>query len=297
MTLLQHPAVNAAARALARPFAARVPERWQFPVAGEITVRPDGGAPFRLAANPTSYLAKVVFWGGAARFEPELAAVFRDLARTSRLFLDVGANIGYYGLLARAYQPAIRVVAFEPVPDIAAALARNRDLNGADGFVVERLALGATSGPVAFHAPRNPKYPGLPQLGGTGSVNAAQAAMHGASDPVTATGETLDAYAARALDAPADLVKIDVEGAELDVLRGGAATLAAHRPVVLFEALASPPADGGPFAFLRGLGFDLYAATPAGLVPLAADARPAGVTNFVAAPPETAARLAPSLRR
>ncbi len=299
MPLLQLPTVNVAVRTLARPFAPLLPVGLRFPVTGRIRVRPDGGAPFWLACNPTSYLAKVVFWGGPRAFEPELVDVVRELAGSSRLFLDVGANLGYYSLLATAYNPALQVVAFEPVPDIFGYLEQNRDLNGRSTLTTERIALGASAGPVTFHAPRNPKYPGLPQLGGSGSVDEQQAAMHGQSDRIVAAGDTLDAYAARALTAsrPVDLVKVDVEGAEPEVLRGGAALIAQDRPVVLFESLARA-VDDPSFGVFHDLGFEVYAATIGHLVRVMPGApRPAAVTNFVAVPPEARGRLGRCLGR
>ncbi len=67
-------------------------------------------------ANPTSYGSKQLFWHGHQGFEASLFPLFVDLIRDASVFFDVGANIGYYSLLASVYNPSIEVHAFEPLP-------------------------------------------------------------------------------------------------------------------------------------------------------------------------------------
>lgn len=108
--------INYGVRTLLKPFARFVPEPWQFPVTGVITVHVGEGKRIKLACNPTSYIAKVLFWKGVRGFEYNLVHVFVELVKDAQVFLDIGANIGYYSLLAAAFNPDVKIVSFEPLP-------------------------------------------------------------------------------------------------------------------------------------------------------------------------------------
>ncbi len=85
---------------LATPFKKITPASLQFPVSGTIRVKIPGTASLRLTVNPTCYLGKVLFWKGVAGFESGMHRVFKDLVTRADTFLDIGANIGFYSLLA-----------------------------------------------------------------------------------------------------------------------------------------------------------------------------------------------------
>ena len=133
--------------------------------------------------------------------------------------IDIGANVGTFLALFTALAPEGRHVAFEPVPALRADLARRFP-----GVEVRGEALSDHSGEATFHIHRElPSRSSLRDIGyGTGEA-----------EEITVPVRTLDATLPDGF-APA-LIKLDVEGAELAVLRGARATLAAHRPLVLFE--------------------------------------------------------------
>ncbi|MDP2005235.1 MAG: FkbM family methyltransferase [Rubrivivax sp.] len=149
------------------------------------------------------------------------------------VFYDVGANIGFLTLIgARLVGPAGRVLAFEPVPRNAAAIRRNAALNGfATIQVIEKaltrrsgigeLALAAYAGGAVLAEVDTP-----PDSAGTLSVELASI-----DDLVELSGYPAPGF-----------VKIDVEGAELDVLEGMERTAARCRPVILCEVDDAEPA-------------------------------------------------------
>ncbi|MGE3619305.1 MAG: FkbM family methyltransferase [Acidimicrobiia bacterium] len=149
-----------------------------------------------------------------------------DVLRPGMDFLDVGANVGFFTMLAaRIVGPAGRAVAIEPVPANVAQVRANARRNRLSNVEVLEMAAGDAVGTTTLVLAAHP--------GG--------AAIASAGDPPDATGTidvevtTVDALvAAGRIPAPA-VVKVDVEGAEAAVLRGMAATLAEHRPVVLVE--------------------------------------------------------------
>lgn len=154
------------------------------------------------------------------------------LVRQSRSFFDIGCNVGHVTLIA-ALDPDRQVVAVDPNLE---ALARAAELvcrNGASTNV--RFVPG-------FVGARDDETidfwtVGTGAAGSAYESHAVTASARGSSRSVTTL--TLDTLASRVGVAP-DLVKIDVEGAESEVLDGARATAAAHRPSFLIEMHSRP---------------------------------------------------------
>jgi FkbM family methyltransferase len=145
-----------------------------------------------------------------AAFEPDSLAAGVSHVRDRRIAVDVGAHIGTSARwLARRFE---RVIAFEPHPVLVECLRRNTaDL---PGVTVVDAALGNYAGDcgLSFHGGTSGEFYVVPGVSGHRMM-------------------TLDS-----LDLPAlDFMKLDVEGYELRVLEGAAATVARTRPVVLLE--------------------------------------------------------------
>jgi FkbM family methyltransferase len=191
---------------------------------------------------------------------PALAPVFDAVLRPGDICYDVGANIGVYTLWAAGLVgPTGQVHAFEPVPPTMAVLTELVRLNRLDQVVPVASALGATVGETGLR-----------------SYQDASGLAHAVADTRyadhVARQDTLDAYAGT--HRPPDLVKIDVEGAEIDVLRGAGDLLATHAPALLLEMLPSHLLRHGGGEGQRELvgrlldaGYMLFNLTPAGLVP------------------------------
>jgi FkbM family methyltransferase len=159
--------------------------------------------------------------------EPAVQQVLSELVTPGMVVFDVGANVGFLTLIAaRLVGGNGRVIAFEPVPRNAACIARNLSLNRFANVTVRTEALGATDGSAPFLLSTEPTWGRLASLG---------------SIPCDAAGETsvtvrrLDGLLAREEVPPPDLIKIDVEGAELDVLVGAATALRLVRPILMIE--------------------------------------------------------------
>ena len=162
--------------------------------------------------------------------------------------IDVGAHAGEVLADMVRCAPLGRHMAFEPLPELAATLRRRFPAVG-----VHEVALSDHTARSSFvHVVSRPGWSGLrPRALAAGERS-----------------ETIDVDVRRLDDLlPADLaprlVKIDVEGAELGVLRGAEATLAEHRPLLLLEhGLGSADEYGthprDVFALLDGLGYRLF---------------------------------------
>lgn len=139
-------------------------------------------------------------------WEPALAHVVAANLRRGDRFLDIGANIGFYTLLA--HKLGAHPMAFEPSPRILPLLYRNLDLNGLDRGVVEAVALSDKSGMAEL-------FEGTEGNQGRSSLDP-DADQLGSASHVVPTAP-VDAYA-DALKA-ARMVKIDVEGHEAHLLK------------------------------------------------------------------------------
>lgn len=138
---------------------------------------------------------------------------------------DVGAHVGVWSLLAARRNPAARIHAFEPSPATVQRLSHHVRLNGASKIVVNPVAVGAEPGLQPFFA--------VPlQNTGASSFYARRPDQTATSVPVV----TLDAYVARERLERVDVIKVDVEGAEMLVFEGARRLLASDdAPVVFFE--------------------------------------------------------------
>lgn len=143
---------------------------------------------------------------------------------------DIGANIGEMSLcFAQAVGPAGRVVAFEPIPFMADAIARTATINGLAQMQVVHAAL--SDAPAQLHIEARWRSDAIVDSGGSRISDTPTPG----SVPVAAL--RLDDWCAAHLapDVRLGLVKIDVEGHELAVLAGARATLARYRPVLALE--------------------------------------------------------------
>ncbi|MGH7474752.1 MAG: FkbM family methyltransferase [Longimicrobiales bacterium] len=156
-------------------------------------------------------------------YERAQTEAFERLVEHGQVVFDLGAHVGYYSILAaRRVGPTGTVIAFEPDPRNVRSLRRHARLNRAQRLRIVEAAVGDHEGPAGFAAGTGT---------GTGHVVGA-VGSNGSTRAVQLT--TIDHHVARAGLVP-DLIKIDVEGAEAAVLRGGRRTLQSARPRLLLS--------------------------------------------------------------
>jgi FkbM family methyltransferase len=184
-----------------------------------VTVRSGIGEGLRLAILPRT---EKFYWTGL--HEPHVQQALQRALRPGSVFWDVGAHIGFDSMIAsRLVGPGGRVEAFEPLPLNQERLTRTIALNRCANITIHPQALAAGEGCQQFH------------LHGSSLMGSlVESATGGATlRTITVACTTIDAAAAR-LPRP-DLIKIDAEGAEVDVLGGGRGLLTEHRPQLIVE--------------------------------------------------------------
>ena len=151
-------------------------------------------------------------------WNPDEYAAFREATHVGDVVIDAGANGGSYALLFGQWVgPSGRVYAFEPDPRAFAALVDHVALNGLGERVFPvRAAVGETSGHARLHLA---SASGLSRVLSTGVDG----------EPVDVV--SIDDFCAR-LNITPRVIKIDVEGSELQVLRGARRTVAAAAPCI-----------------------------------------------------------------
>lgn len=227
---LYHPCLNPVFRLLAR----NSPARGKFPPSGILHFKVNGTR-FRLSTNQSNYLTKLAYWNGAQNFE--YSSLFEEICKQSVAFMDIGANIGYFTVLAGKSNLMIKIVAFEPARGPLHFLRKNVALNfnQNDRIKVESLALSDKSGKITFNDVRNPKYRYLKyNLAGEGNIGLEVKNREIVNYEVDTI--TLDNYVASTGFIP-DLIKIDTEGTEHLILGNGLQTIRTARPIIICEIL------------------------------------------------------------
>lgn len=153
-------------------------------------------------------------------YEPQTRHWLQALLGPGRVFFDIGANVGFFTLLAsRIVGEEGAVVAFEPYPENLSALQKHVRLNGAQNVTVVAAAVSDRAGRERFGPADNPAMGGL--------------APDGSIDVVTVA---LDDLVREGAVRRPDVLKIDVEGAELHVLTGARRSLEEARPAIVLSA-------------------------------------------------------------
>ena len=160
--------------------------------------------------------------------EAEHRVLLEQVLKPGMTVFDVGANIGYYALMEkRLIGPTGKVIAAEPAPANAELLRRNLALNGFDDVPVLDLAISDQAGKRSFH---------LAEQSNLGSFhNSGTGARHLSGQSIEVEMRTLADLATEF--GPPDLIRMDVEGHEVEILSGLIEPVAsgAMTPMVLFE--------------------------------------------------------------
>jgi FkbM family methyltransferase len=178
-------------------------------------------------------------------------AAMAELVKPGMTVVDVGANLGLYTLyMAGLVGPTGRVIAFEPDPDLVEILRENCSANGVTNVEVHNCALGAEPDHLILH--RLTLNSGENHLG-----SKERGAFRRPVEVVVATFDSL------LPDVRPDFVKVDVQGWELNVLKGMRLALLSSRPKVYVELWPEGLRRAGSspkelYTFIREAQLDFY---------------------------------------
>lgn len=254
--VLRVPGINAILRAC-RPLLSRfdVGTVDRFPVRGPVLLGLPQETPFVMESDGKDSVASAAYWVGLERYEGCTLKVFAHLSKQSREIVDVGANTGLFSLLAAAVHPDARIHAFEPFPQAARRMQANLQANGFANVRLVTTALSAEPGILPLY------FDDALRLTQGATLRNGGGMAHKVDVPVL----RLDDYLQQ-LAAGLDLLKVDVEGAEPDVLAGAERCIAECHPEIISELLVK---DCFPKLreFVRRHGYTAFRLAAEGLYP------------------------------
>lgn len=185
----------------------------------------DGNLHMKLRRS--TYMGSVIYWQGYQ--SPAELKVLNRLLKPDTTFVDVGANMGEFTLFAAKRIRSGTVFAFEPVPSLFSLLNENIALNNFSHVQTFNLALSDNSGHmVMYSSVDSVVHTGVNE--GLGSIFRSDLRNEMVAEVEVKTLDSLLEGVKRI-----NIIKIDVEGAELLVLRGAQETIRQHKPAILIE--------------------------------------------------------------
>ncbi len=161
-------------------------------------------------------------------WEAETTRLFKELAKEGDVIIDIGANIGYYTLLAsKIVGDSGKVYAFEPDPTNYRVLSSNIELNGCKNIVTEQKAISDANGSVTLYLDN--KDVGAHTIYKNGKVKR----------QVVVDSVTLDEYF-KGKEYPINIIKMDIEGAEMAAIRGMGKIIAFNDDLKIFTEFHLP---------------------------------------------------------
>ena len=183
---------------------------------------------YAMELDMAEYFQRYVYLGAYERRESKIVA---GHLRNGMVFFDVGANIGYYSLMAAAKcGPEARIVAFEPNPEVAGHLARTVSTNRIRTITIEPFALSSAHDRQAKLYLGPADFATSTMVPGNGGI------------AVSVETTTLDAYLESHGIERVDFMKVDVDGFESEVFAGARKSLANGKiRALLYESSGSSP--------------------------------------------------------
>ena len=215
------------------------------------------GEDLKVRIYPHDVIGEPIYVNGM--FEPAECKFVMNFLKPGMLFFDIGANLGQYTLIAaQRVTKAGKVHSFEPSPRMFAELEFNVALNNfTDVCVLNRFAVADKPG----RANLSRYEPGKEVYSSLGSHTRTEGAIIGYYDIETIT---LDEYVAKSGISHLDLIKMDIEGAELLALHGGERVLSrTEAPAIVLEMADINTVGFGYQAteiwdYLEMLGYHMY---------------------------------------
>ncbi len=172
-------------------------------------------------------------------YEQAKAKAFSEAVTSESVVYDIGANVGYYTLIAARLARQGRVISFEPLPSNVTMIRRHLELNRIGNATVFEVAVSDHPGEGLFQTSLSNS---MGRLGKSGDL--------------TVRLVTIDDLIGMKLAPAPAIIKMDIEGAEYAALKGGFKTLESCRPII-FLATHGPSVHRACCKLLSDLDYDL----------------------------------------
>lgn len=174
----------------------------------------------RYQLDITDPMDRIIYYTGV--HEGLITKFLHRMVRPGFTCFDVGANLGYYTLFfSKLVGPHGEVHGIEPCPEEFRRLQKNLSLNNLPAARLHQIALTDSTGKIGITGKRKG---GLTRIGAS-----VDEVVH------KVRCSTLDEFMRSHKISRLDILKVDIEGAEVKFLRGGLATISQHMPIVVIE--------------------------------------------------------------
>ncbi len=192
---------------------------------------------------------KIFFFG---EYERDTNSVLARYVKPGDTVVEAGANMGSESILIGRLVGAGQVYCFEPNPYTFERLKINIAINELANVHAYDYALGEQNGNISFNIyPKGFCNPGM-------SSKYMETAD---SKKITVVQKTLDTFVAENNISKVDFIKMDIQGAEMDMLLGAAATIATHKPIIFTEACEPYNNTRELYDKLKQQGYDIHLIT------------------------------------
>ena len=199
---------------------ARAIGRWQSPDRS-LFIKTRHGAALSVDYSNFDVYANIYNNGGC--WDGNIMNCCERVIRPGDVFFDIGSNAGVFALDFAKSTPDLTVFAFEPQPSLASHIRRSVRANQFDRVKVLEVLLGNEEGEASLFLTSH-------------SIHASTIPRERRYRELRLPLRTLDGLTASGEVTPPNVIKIDVEGSELNVFQGAESMLQAHQPSIVFEA-------------------------------------------------------------
>ena len=183
----------------------------------------------RAILNLNDWVQQLVYFFGVYEFEKKETEAWLKLNEPNSTILDIGANFGYYSLLSASISNSIKAIAFEPAPKTFLRLVDNIKLNEFSSVIPNNVGVSNCNGSFTLY---------LADDDNSGMTSLSMPESYSGNE-VKVEVVVIDEFVVNKISGNLRLVKIDVEGNELNVLLGMSETIAAYKPILFIELLNS----------------------------------------------------------
>lgn len=237
-----------------------------WPVHGIIAFALPNDEIVKMFSKGDDFISTRTYWNGFMGYEGPSVKLFYYLSKKSNVIFDIGANVGYFSLIAAAANKNAKIYSFEPIDFIFNRLEHNKTINGFKNIVAVKSIAGDSNSTVSFYAPD------------TNAISFAGSTKKGwapNSTEIRVESVTINEYKRINRIPVIDLVKIDCEFHEVEVLNGMSEVLKESKPVIIMEVLFPEEQGHEHFDFdhhieieriMRKYGYCSYLITETGLI-------------------------------
>ena len=177
-----------------------------------------------LAVEPSTLETYATILKESGTWNPHVLGVCRRFLGDGGVFYDIGANVGYMSIeISKIFRDRVNVIAFEPQPSLARIIAVSAALNSFNNISVYGAMVGSETGHDLLFVPSH-------------SVHASAVPRETRATCLRCPKTSIDHFVSSSMCPPPNIMKIDVEGGELDVIQGALNTIQHYRPYIIFES-------------------------------------------------------------